>query len=154
MAVHGSATPSPAPSMRPPGPRPRPPTALARVFRVVPAGHIGSVVTSTKLQLGLIGDLGAVHLDVSLSWYANDLAAKSRDAHPPRGVGLYVHRSAPADRPGFPVSHGPCEWIDLEQCFTDSLGAIVADGLAEMLRDLGDEAVWSQLEQLYRERLG
>lgn len=131
--------------------------ALARVMRVVPSRRRESnrgIVTSAKLELGVIGTAAAVHLEVALHWYVGELPAKTREEYPPQGIGLHVHRRAPADRPGFPTSEGLCIWLDGVQCFPEHLPASVASDLALDLRDRGDESVWEQLERLYRERLG
>lgn len=104
------------------------------------------------LDLGVQGERGAVHLEVALNWFVGELNAKTREEYPPQGIALLVHRRTPANRPGFPISEGLCEWLGGEQCFPDRLPG--ADDLALDLRDRGDEAVWEQLEQLYRERLG
>lgn len=126
---------------------------LARVFRVRPARRLGAALKSAMLDMGVQGERGAVHLEVALNWFVDELPAKTREEYPPQGTGVYVHRRTPADRPGFPVSHGLCEWLAGEQCFLDRLPAPIAQDLAQDLRDLGDETVWAQLERLYRERL-
>lgn len=127
--------------------------ALARVMRVVPSVRRASSVTSAKLELGLRGPAGAVHLEVALHWYVGELPGQARDELPPQGIGLHVHRRTPADRPGFPTSEGLCIWLAGVQCFPEHLAESLASDLALDLRDRGDEAVWEQLERLYRERL-
>lgn len=127
---------------------------IGRVFRIRPARRQGAALKSAMLDLGVQGARGAVHLEVALNWFVDELPGKTREEYPPQGTGVYVHRRTPADRPGFPVSHGLCEWLDDEQCFLDRLPTPIAQDLAQDLRDGGDEAVWALLEQLYRERLG
>lgn len=122
-------------------------------MRVVPSVRRASSVTSAKLELGLQGDAGAVHLEVALNWFVGELPAKTREEYPPQGIGLHVHRATPADRPGFARSEGLCIWLRGAQCFPDHLGSSAAEDLALDLRDRGDESVWEQLERLYRERL-
>ena len=125
--------------------------ATTRVFRIRPARRAAAVLKSAMLDLGVQGELGAVHLEIALNWFVGELPAKTREEYPPQGVALLVHRRTPADRPGFPVSEGRCEWLG-EWCFPDRLPG--AQDLALDLRDRGDAAVWEQLEHLYRDRLG
>lgn len=129
----------------------------ARVFRVVPARRLptGTLVTA-KLELGVTGLAGAVHLEVALNWYVDEHPAHARLEHPPQGTGLYLHRphGSLGERRGFPVPGGRCEWLAFEPCFPEALSFVLAQDLAQELRDRGDEAVWALLEQLYRERLG
>lgn len=127
----------------------------SRVFRVVPARrHPTGTLVTAKLELGLQGAAGAVHLEVALNWYVDEHPAHARLEHPPQGTGLYLHRGTAAGQNGFPLPGGRCEWLAFEPCFPESLSFVLAGDLALDLRDRGDEAVWALLEQLYRERLG
>ena len=128
---------------------------LSRVMRVVPAQRLttGTLVTA-KLELGVQGPAGAVHLDVALNWYVDEHPAHARHEHPPQGTGLYLHRRTPVGQNGFPLRGGRCEWLGYEPCFPEALSFILAGDLALDLRDRGDGAVWEQLERLYAERLG
>lgn len=155
--TRGASSPStnPAPLPHPPPPiRGRQLSAvLSRVFRVVPARRLatGTLVTA-KLELGVQGAAGAVHLEVALNWYVDEHPAHARIEHPPQGTGLYLHKRTAVGQ-SFPLPAGPCEWLGGERCFPEALSFVLAGDLALDLRDRGDEAVWALLEQLYRERL-
>lgn len=126
---------------------------LSRVFRIRPARRLDTVLKSAALDMGVQGDRGAIHLEVALNWFTGELPAKTRQEYPPQGVALVVHRATPADDRTFYVTAGPCEWLGV-QCFPVYLPVVTAQDLALDLRDRGDDAVWEQLDQLYRERLG
>lgn len=154
--TRGAISPSTNPAPLPHSPRPirgrRSSTALSRIFRLVPARRLpsGTLVTA-KLDLGLQGAAGAVHLEVALNWYVDEHPAHARLEHPPQGTGLYLHRRTAVGQ-SFPLPAGRCEWLGFEPCFPESLSFVLAGDLALDLRDRGDEAVWQLLEQLYREK--
>lgn len=104
----------------------------------------------------LKGDRGAVQFLIFTGWQLphvqEELRGNARlDSLFPMAADLGYHSLVP--RYEGHTCMGECEWLDGKPCYYDGSG-LHAEPVFERLLQEGDEGVWSELEDYYREIFG
>lgn len=114
-------------------------------------------VHGVEVMFVLKGPAGATHFILFTNWHLphvqRELDAKRTDhllCHcQPADVGY--HSPTPMFEDQRPSSQS-CEWLDGRPCYSDGSG-LYSEKVYERLVREGDAAVWSELEEWYKERL-
>lgn len=122
-----------------------------------PAKNYG--IKACHINFVLKGELGAVSYAVGTDWYLKDLqeGIRRRDAErgwfdtQPQSWLLGYHSPTPRYEGQEP--HGPCEWLDGKDCYSDGW-FLMGERVRDRLLIEGDKGVWAELEAYYAETFG
>lgn len=115
-------------------------------------------IHGVEMRFHLIGDHGATQFVIYTNWQLPEVT-KELDARPvdrqyphlachPLPADVGYHRATPRYE-GQTQSDSPCEFLGGQRCYYDGSG-LMAQELFEKFTREGEEAVWRELEEVYR----
>jgi hypothetical protein len=110
-------------------------------------------VHGVTLRMVLKGKGGAYHFVLYTNWQLPHVRKEWRLSFAgPLPADAGYHSPIPQYE-GQELSQEHCEYLDGQPCYYDG-SALYADKVFKMLVEHGSEAVWEELERLYKERFG